>query len=101
MKEKIHSVKYNFVMNFILTASQFVFPLITFPYISRVLQASGNGKVSLAYSVANYFMILASLRIPTYGVRACASVRNDKEKLTKTRLLAIVIIITGIIIFFL
>ena len=84
MKEKIHSVKYNFVMNFILTASQFIFPLITFPYISRVLQASGNGKVSLAYSVANYFMIVASLGIPTYGVRACASVRNDKEKLTKT-----------------
>ena len=81
---KIHSVKYNFVMNFILTASQFIFPLITFPYVSRVLQASGNGKVSFAASVANYFMMVASLGIPTYGIRACAKVRENKELLSKT-----------------
>lgn len=80
----IHSVKYNFIMNFILTATQFIFPLITFPYVSRVLQATGNGKVTFAASVANYFMMVASLGIPTYGVRACAQVRDDKDKLTKT-----------------
>lgn len=84
MSRKIHSVKYNFIMNFILTATQFIFPLITFPYVSRVLQASGNGKVTFAVSVANYFMMVASLGIPTYGVRACARVRDEKEKLTKT-----------------
>ena len=84
MSPKIHSVKYNFLMNFILTATQFIFPLITFPYVSRVLQASGNGKIAFAASVANYFMMVASLGIPTYGVRACARVRDDKEKLTKT-----------------
>lgn len=83
-KTSIHSVKYNFIMNFILTASQFIFPLITFPYISRVLQAAGNGKVSFASSVANYFMMVASLGIPTYGIRACAKVRDEKEKLSKT-----------------
>ena len=71
-------------MNFILTATQFLFPLITFPYISRVLQAEGNGKVSFAASAAHYFMMVASLGIPTYGIRACARVRDDKEKLSKT-----------------
>ena len=81
---KIHSIRYNFVMNFILTASQFLFPLVTFPYVSRVLQAAGNGKVSFVASVANYFMMIASLGIPTYGVRACAQVRDDKDKLSKT-----------------
>lgn len=81
---KIHSVKYNFIMNFILTASQFIFPLITFPYVSRVLLAAGNGKISFAASVANYFMMVASLGVPTYGVRACAQVRDDKKKLSKT-----------------
>ncbi len=84
MTHKIHSVKYNFIMNFILTATQFIFPLITFPYVSRVLEAAGNGKVTFAASVANYFMMVASLGIPTYGVRACARVRDDKDKLTKT-----------------
>ena len=84
MNRKVHSVKYNFLMNFILTATQFIFPLITFPYVARVLQASGNGKVSFVASVANYFMMVASLGIPTYGIRACARVRDDEEKLTKT-----------------
>lgn len=83
-KKKIHSVKYNFIMNFILTASNFIFPLITFPYVSRVLHASGNGKVNFAASVANYFLMVASLGIPTYGIRACAKVRDDREKLSKT-----------------
>ena len=86
MNKKIqqHSVKYNFIMNFILTASNFIFPLITFPYVSRILLASGNGKVNFAASVANYFMMVASLGIPTYGIRACAKVRDDKEALSKT-----------------
>ena len=83
-KEHMHSVRYNFIMNFILTASRFVFPLITFPYVSRVLLAEGNGKVAFASSVANYFMMVASLGIPTYGVRACSQVREDKKALSKT-----------------
>ena len=81
---KRHSIKYVFLMNFFLSASQFIFPLITFPYISRVLLAEGIGKVSFSSSVANYFMIVASLGIPTYGIRACAQVRDDRRKLSKT-----------------
>lgn len=83
-QDKIHSVKYNFLMNFILTASNFIFPLITFPYVSRILHSAGNGRVNFAASVANYFLMVASLGIPTYGVRACAKVRDDKDKLSKT-----------------
>lgn len=82
--KEVHSVKYNFVMNFILTASSFIFPLITFPYVSRILFAAGTGKVNFAASIANYFLMVASLGIPTYGVRACAKVRDDKDKLSKT-----------------
>ena len=71
-------------MNFIMTASSILFPLITFPYISRVLLSVGNGKVAFASSVITYFTMFASLGIPTYGIRACAKVRDDKEKLSKT-----------------
>ena len=81
---KIHSVKFNFIMNFIMSASSIVFPLITFPYISRVLMATGNGKVATASAVITYFNMFASLGIPTYGIRACAKVRDNKEKLSKT-----------------
>lgn len=81
---QVKSVKYNFIMNLILTSSNFIFPLITFPYVSRVLMASGNGKVNFIASVVNYFMMVAALGIPTYGIRACAKVREDKDKLSKT-----------------
>lgn len=71
-------------MNFILTISNFIFPLITFPYVSRILMAEGVGKVNFATSIVAYFSMLGMLGIPTYGIRACAKVRDDKEKLNKT-----------------
>lgn len=99
VKQKEHSVKYNFIMNFILTASQFIFPLITFPYVSRVLMSSGNGKIAFASSVANYFAMVASLGIPTYGIRACAQVKDNKDNLSKTvqELFMINAIITAVV----
>lgn len=81
-KEK--SVAFNFIMNFILTASSFVIPLITFPYVSRVLLPVGTGKVASATAVVSYFSMIAMLGIPTYGIRACAQVREDRDKLSRT-----------------
>ena len=66
---KTRSIRFNFIMNFILTASSILFPLITAPYILRVLQAEGNGRVDFASSVMTCFMMFASLGIPTYGIR--------------------------------
>lgn len=81
---KIHSVQFNFVMNAILTVSSFVFPMITFPYASRVLLVENYGKVTFATSVLTYFAMFAALGIPNYGIRACARVRDDKVKLSRT-----------------
>lgn len=80
---KVHSMKYNLIMNMILKMSGFIFPLITFPYVSRVLLSEGTGKVAFAQSVISYLSLVASLGIPAYGVRQCAQVRDDKEKLTQ------------------
>ena len=71
-------------MNAILTMSSFIFPIITFPYVSRILQPVGTGKVSFAVSVVNYFSMFAQLGIPTYGIRICAQVRDNRRKLTRT-----------------
>lgn len=81
---KIHSIKYNLLMNIILKISAFIFPLITFPYVSRVLGAGPNGKISFAASVISYFSLLAGMGIPSYGIRKCAEIRDDKDKLSKT-----------------
>lgn len=78
------SLKSNFIMNAILTASSFIFPLITFPYVSRVLLPIGTGKVAFVTSVVSYFSMAAMLGIPTYGIRACAQVRDDEKALSKT-----------------
>ena len=82
--QKQKSLKINFIMNAFLTMSSFIFPLITFPYISRILLPEGTGKVSFATSVISYFVILAQLGIPTYGIRACAKVRDNRGELSKT-----------------
>lgn len=85
-------------MNIILTISSFVFPLITFPYAARVLGPIGTGKVSFAVSVVNYFSMFAQLGIPTYGIKVCAQVRDNKTELSKTaQELVIINLITSLI----
>ncbi len=76
-------IKKNAVMNLILTVSNMIFPIITFPYAARVLTPVGTGKVSFAISLISYFSMIAQLGIPTYGIRACAKVRDDKTELTR------------------
>lgn len=78
------SLKLNVLMNAILTISSFIFPLITFPYVSRILLPVGTGKVSFAISLITYFNMIAQLGIPTYGIRACAKVRDNYLQLTRT-----------------
>ena len=92
------SLKLNFVMNAILTMSSFIFPLISFPYVSRILLPEGTGKVSFATSLIAYFTMFAQLGIPTYGVRACAQVRDDRKALTRTaqELLIINLVMTAL-----
>lgn len=70
---KMHSVQFNFIMNAILTVSSFIFPLITFPYISRTLLVDGIGKVNFATSVISYFTMFASL-----GIRHTVSARAQE-----------------------
>ena len=97
MKKVQKSLKLNFIMNAVLTMSSFIFPLLTFPYVSRILLPDGIGKVSFAVSLVSYFSMFAQLGIPTYGIRACAAVRDDRKELTRTahELLAISLVMTA------
>ena len=63
MKNK--SVGKNAILNVIKTVIALLFPLITFPYISRVLQVDNLGKVNFANSVVNYFILFATLGLGT------------------------------------
>jgi O-antigen/teichoic acid export membrane protein len=101
MKE--NSIKRNAFFNVVYTIVNMVFPLITYPYVTRVLSAVGMGKVSFFSSVSNYAIMFGSLGISTYGIRAVAKVRDDEKELSKvtSELFWLNIIITVIVIFFL
>ncbi len=78
------SIQKNTVYNVIKSISSILFPLISFPYASRMLLTDGIGKVNFGNSVISYFALLASLGISTYAIRECARVRGDRTELSKT-----------------
>ena len=80
---KQKSITVNLVANGIKTLMTVLFPLITFPYASRVLGASGIGKVNYANSIISYFSLFAALGISTYAVREGARIRDDREEFNK------------------
>lgn len=76
-----NKINRNTIYNIIRNISGLIYPLITFPYISRVLGPEYIGKINFSTSVVNYFSLIAGLGIYTYGVRECAKVRENREKL--------------------
>jgi len=77
------SIKRNFAYNVLLNLSKVIFPLITAPYISRVLEPDGIGLFNFARTYAEYFALFAVLGIPTYGIREVAKVHEDKSRLSR------------------
>ena len=76
------NLRTNAVYNALKTVSTIIFPLITFPYISRVLLPDNVGKVNFGLSVISYFSMIATLGMSTYAVRECAKVKKDNAKLS-------------------
>lgn len=77
-------VKKNFLYNIVYQILILLIPLVTVPYISRVLGSSGVGIYSYTYSIVYYFMMFAMLGLNNYGNRSIAKVRDDEVKLSKT-----------------
>lgn len=76
-----NSVKKNTLYNLIKSCSSLIFPLITFPYISRVLLAENVGKINFGQSIVSYVSLIASLGVTTYAVRECSRVKSNKKLL--------------------
>ena len=80
---KTHSIKQNMFMNSILTVSNFVFPLVIYAYVARVLLAEGTGQIAFVQAIIAYFAYIAALGIPSYALRECAKCRDDRDKFSK------------------
>lgn len=81
MGKKSISKNYLYQLSYQILA--LIIPLITTPYISRVLGAEGIGIYSFTYSIATYFVLFGSLGIAMYGQREIAYVQDNKEERTK------------------
>ncbi|QQO09832.1 flippase [Breznakiella homolactica] len=77
------SIKKNYFYNLSYQILQLLTPLITVPYLSRVLTAEGIGIQSYTNSVVSYFVMAASLGIGLYGQREIAYNRDNETKKTK------------------
>lgn len=76
-------LKINAALNVVKKTLLLIFPLITFPYISRVLGVENLGRFNYAYSIISWFVLFASLGIPIYSASYGARIRDDKEKSDK------------------
>lgn len=74
----------NAIYNTIKSVSSIIYPLITFPYISRILLEENVGKINFGNSIISYFSLIASLGVTTYAIRECSKVKDNKEQLEKT-----------------
>ena len=72
--------KVNFLYNMVYQVALMILPLITMPYVSRVLGAEGIGTYSYTYSIAQYFLLFGMLGVENYGNRSIARVRDDEQK---------------------
>lgn len=80
------SIKSNFVYNLLNTSLGILFPLISFPYASRILMAERIGEVNFFQSIIQYILLLTSLGIPMYAIREIAKVRDNVVLRNKTLL---------------
>lgn len=78
-KEK-QNTKKNFVFNLIYQLLVVITPLITAPYVARVLGADNIGSFAFSYTIICYFVIFAYIGFQQYAQRAIAEVQNDKEE---------------------
>ena len=71
------TIKRNFFYNLLLQVSKVLFPLVTAPYIARVLDPEGVGIANFVNTYSSYFALFAVLGIPLYGIREIAKKQND------------------------
>ena len=73
----------NSIFNLIKTIGTLFFPIITFSYVSRILEADGIGRINFAKSIIGIFAMISMLGIRYYGIRECAKRRDDRRELSR------------------
>ncbi|MGH4139612.1 flippase [Clostridium sp.] len=74
----------NYLYNLMYQIFTIILPIITIPYVSRILGAGGLGRYALTNAYAQYFVLFGMLGLSVYSSREIAFVRDDNEKLSRT-----------------
>lgn len=77
------SIAKNSLFFLVYNVLNIIFPFISGIYVAHILLPSSIGQVAYAQNIAQYFVILAFLGIPTYGLREISNARADKQELNK------------------
>lgn len=80
----MNSLKKNYVLNLAYQLLVIVLPIVTTPYVSRVLQVENIGDISYTTSIATYFGVLGLLGSSVYGQLRVAKERDNKYLVSKT-----------------
>ena len=83
MKQSSPSIARNYIYNTLYQILILLTPLLTTPYISRVLGADGIGVYSYTQSIASYFVLLGAVGTTLYGQREIAYVCDNPDTRTK------------------
>lgn len=75
---------FNYLYNMLYQVFVLIVPLVTMPYISRVIGPTGIGVNTYTYAITQYFILFGTLGVNLYGSREIAYRRGDKKKLSKT-----------------
>ena len=76
----MNNLKKNILYNIGYQILSLIVPLITAPYISRVLGKDGMGLYGYTFSIAHYFVLICMLGILNYGNREISMVSGDKRE---------------------
>lgn len=78
-----NKIKRNYFYNLSFQAFKFIIPLVTTPYISRVLGSEGVGQYSFSFSIITYFTLLAAIGFEVYAQREIARYQGDRKEQSK------------------
>lgn len=78
------NIKKNFFYSSILTTANYLFPMLTYPYVARVLGVDKIGLCNFADSIINYFLLFSMMGIGQVGIREIAKVKENPQKLNQT-----------------
>lgn len=90
----MQGIRKNFIYSSVLTVANYIFPLITYPYVSRVLGVTNIGICNFIDSIIHYFILFSMMGVASLGIREIAGSTNNPQK--QSRIFSTLLTLNGI-----